>query len=535
MDHFSKLGFAPEFEYLDFGPDDWRSTLEAERPDLLLVESAWQGLDGRWKGRVARFERRREPDEALAALLAWCRERDIPTVFWGKEDPPNFDRFVDTAVDFDYIFTTDEDSIPRYIERAGHDRVALLPFGLQPRIHNPAGAPRPRPFDVAFAGSYWHGRYPDRKVQMETVLGPALDFGLHIFSRRPGTKGARSATTLPGFPSDYADHVVGSLPYESVLTAYRRYKVFLNVNSVPGSRTMCARRIFELLACGAAVVSGASPAIETLLGPGLVHESSSKSETRELLELLLEDDELREREAVRALRTLLASHTYGHRVHSILSAVGIEDQVAARRISVLCVTTSDAEVDAALASVARQQYDDLELVIVQRDPQKADVTDIRARAQARGIAEPVLLPASEGWALGDCLNAAMAKAAGDYLAIMDPASHYGPAYLTDLANVFSYTAAGAAGKDGHYARFGGADATPTPGREHAYVETLDPRTLVMSRPLAERVRFAAAEMEGVGSAFAAECRRVEAPLYAVDRFNFVAAGDATMTFEEIDV
>ena len=366
MDHFSKLAFAPEFEYVDFGPDDWRSTLDAEPPDLLLVESAWQGLDARWKGRVARFEGRREPDEELAALLAWCRERDIPTVFWGKEDPPNFDRFVDTAVSFDHIFTTDEDSIPGYVQRAGHDRVALLPFALQPRIHNPAGSPRPRPFDVAFAGSYLHARYPDRKVQMETVLGPAMDFGLHIFSRRSGVKIPGSAIRAFGFQGRYAEHVVGSLPYENVLTAYRRYKVFLNVNSVPGSRTMCARRIFELLACGAAVVSGVSPAIERLLGPGMVHESSSKSETRELLELLLGDDELREREATRALRGLLASHTYGHRVHRILTAVGIEDQAVARRVSVLCVTTSDADVEAALSNVARQQCEHLELVIVQR-------------------------------------------------------------------------------------------------------------------------------------------------------------------------
>ena len=534
MDEFSKLGFAPEFEYVDFGPDDWRSTLDAKPPDLLLVESAWRGLDGSWKGRIARFEGRREPDEALGALLAWCRERDIPTVFWGKEDPPNFDRFVDTALSFDHIFTTDEDSISRYVERAGHDRVALLPFALQPRIHNPAGSPRPRPFDVAFAGSYWHGRYPDRKVQMETVLGPALDFGLHIFSRRPG-EGFRGQTTVPGFPGRYAEHVVGTLPYENVLTAYRRYKVFLNVNSVPGSRTMCARRIFELLACGTTVVSGVSPAIERLLGPGLVHESSSKTETRELLGLLLGDDEQREREATRALRRLLASHTYGQRVQSILSAVGISDQAVTPRVSVLCVPASDAEVEAVLANVARQQYEHLELVVVLRGPQDVEPADLRARAEARGIAPPVVATAEEGWALGDCLNAATAKAAGDYLAIMDPESHYGPAYLTDLVNAFSYARADAAGKDAHYTRLDDARAAPTPGREHAYVEALDPRTLVISRPLAERLRFASAEAEGVGEAFAAECRRLDARLYAADRFNFVAAGGTGASFEEIDV
>ncbi len=298
---------------------------------------------------------------------------------------------------------------------------------------------------------------------------------------------------------------------------------------------MCARRIFELLACGAAVVSGTSPAIERLLGPGLVHESSSKTETRELLELLLGDDELREREATRALRALLASHTYGHRVDRILTAVGMADQGAARRVSALCVTASHAEVEAALANVARQQYEHLELVVVQRGPQGVDAADLRARAAARGIEQPVVVTADEGWALGDCLNAAVAKASGDYLAVMDPASHYGPAYLTDLVNAFTYTHADAVGKDARYVRLDDDRAAESPGHEHAYVEALDPRTLVISRALAERLRFASAEAEGVGEAFAAECRRLDARLYAADRFNFVAAGGTGASFDEIDV
>jgi len=146
-----------------------------------------------------------------------------------------------------------------------------------------------------------------------------------------------------------------------------------------------------------------------------------------------------------------------------------------------------------------------------------------------------VMTATDGWTLGDCLNAAMAKASGDYLAVMDPASHYGPAYLTDLVNAVSYADADAAGKDGHYARLDDARVAPSPGHEHTYVEALDPRTLVISRPLAERLRFASAEAEGVGEAFAAECRRLDAQLYAADRFNFVAAGGTRATFDGIDV
>ena len=55
--------------------------------------------------------------------------------------------------------------------------------------------------------------------------------------------------------------MVGSLNYAQMLTAYRAYKVFLNVNSVVESPSMCARRIFEISASGTPVVSAPSAAI----------------------------------------------------------------------------------------------------------------------------------------------------------------------------------------------------------------------------------------------------------------------------------
>ncbi|WP_371858334.1 glycosyltransferase, partial [Pseudomonas sp. FW215-L1] len=46
-----------------------------------------------------------------------------------------------------------------------------------------------------------------------------------------------------------------------MLSAYRSFKIFLNVNSVTSSPSMCARRIFEIAASGTAVVSTESAAL----------------------------------------------------------------------------------------------------------------------------------------------------------------------------------------------------------------------------------------------------------------------------------
>lgn len=56
-----------------------------------------------------------------------------------------------------------------------------------------------------------------------------------------------------------------------MLTAYKAYKAMLNVNTVTESSTMCARRVFEILASGTNVISTPSKALAALFGPGEVY------------------------------------------------------------------------------------------------------------------------------------------------------------------------------------------------------------------------------------------------------------------------
>jgi spore maturation protein CgeB len=318
MDQFSRLAFQYEFDYVDLPAQGWEQELEERPPRALIVESAWRGAGDQWQHRVARSSRAHDD---LIVLVDWCRQRDIPTVFWNKEDPPNFDFFKLSARLFDYVFTTDADCIPRYLEVLDHDRVDVLPFAAQPRIHNPIRVAGSRGRSVAFAGTYYAAKHPNRKVQMEAVVDPAREFGLEIFSR---------VTNHPKyeFPEKYRSHIVGTLTYPDVLTAHKMYRLFLNVNSVVGSATMCARRIFELLAAGTGIVSGVSPAIVSQVGGGLVTEAAHPDETREALSLMLDDEDARARIAVRGLRRIMSDHTYGDRTETILRAIGLASAAA---------------------------------------------------------------------------------------------------------------------------------------------------------------------------------------------------------------
>jgi len=299
LDDFSRSVFRYEFDLRDVPATDPEEVLEAASPSLLLVESAYRGFRGSWAGRIARFGR---PSPELERLVGWCKAHGVPTVFWVKEDPINHDWFTASASLFDIVLTVDSNMLESYRRRLDHRRVGVLSFAAQPVIHHPPETGR-RPGRVAFAGSYFAAKHPERRSQMETVLKPALDFDLQIFDRMDRQHDPRFA-----WPEAYLGHIVGSLTYPQTLEAYRRYETFLNVNTVTDSPTMCSRRVYELLASETRVISGPADALHGVP----VEITGSPEKTRELL---TSDPQYDPREGV---EWVLSDNTMSHRVETIL-------------------------------------------------------------------------------------------------------------------------------------------------------------------------------------------------------------------------
>ncbi len=275
LDEFSGACFGPECDLVPLRPDTWRQTLEADPPRAILVESAWRGHQNSWRYRIDRSLTTRHDE--LLHLLTWAGERKIPTLFWNKEDPVHLDRFMERARLFDYVFTTDANCVPEYRKRLGHDCVFPLPFAAQPLIDNPI-LDEPRTGSVCFAGTYDGNRYEERRSDMEHLLKPSIDFGLEIYDRNFGVTGKQAE--MLAFPDIYQGCIKGRLGYADMVKAYKKYRVFLNVNSVKDSPTMFARRVFELLASGTPVISNYSRGIVELLGEDTVFISESEADTR---------------------------------------------------------------------------------------------------------------------------------------------------------------------------------------------------------------------------------------------------------------
>jgi spore maturation protein CgeB len=332
LDEFSANSFSSSFHGFDVLPDRWREQFECHRPQVFMCESAWSGRDSKvrpWKGRV--YASRNLPGEnrgILLDILAHCRKEGIPTVFWNKEDPTHYtDRvhdFVSTASEFDHVFTTAIECVPRYRADFGLHSVHALPFAANPALFNPIEA-APRSEAVTFAGG-WYANHVDRSETMRRILRGFRDGGreLEIYDRFYG-----SEDCLHQWPEEYAPFLRPPVPHDEVALIYKRSRFALNINTVTASRTMFARRVFELMASNTLVLSNHSIGVEEMFGRDVVFCDREPYRFGTMTDA--EIDAIRERN----LNLVLKKHSYRHRWEEILTAISFSFRPAMDAVTVV--------------------------------------------------------------------------------------------------------------------------------------------------------------------------------------------------------
>lgn len=315
-DEFTTGCFGEEVALVQPRPDNWKALFEKENPELVFIESAWKGNFGSWQYRVAHYANK--PGNEIKDLAEYARENGRQSIFWNKEDPVHHEKFMDTAKLADVIFTTDSNMVASYKEKTGNSKVFALPFAAQPKLHFPAPLAG-RSKRACFAGTWYGDRHQARGEAMQWLLKAALPFGLDIFDRNFQTENFN-------FPEEYHSSIRGGLPYKELCEEYRRYRVFLNVNSVTDSSTMFSRRVFELLACGTPVISSYAKGIEEVFGRDIVWMVNSESEAKEAIDTLLNDDAEWQRRSLAGIRAVFSGHTYMHRMKYIYDICGMNWQ-----------------------------------------------------------------------------------------------------------------------------------------------------------------------------------------------------------------
>ncbi|WP_053956173.1 glycosyltransferase family protein [Inediibacterium massiliense] len=512
LDPFSYECFKYEAYLIPLDPFSWKSILIQEKPDLIFVESAWEGNKGRWSYKIAHLEKIK--NQSLKQLIYECKKRKIPTIFWNKEDPLFFSSFLETAKLFDYVFTTDQSCIPKYKELLGHNQVYILPFAAQPKIHNPVHKDKVRLGKVAFAGT-WYSMFEDRIKNMEIILKPALKYNLHIYDRMYHSH----ANHAFKFPNLYQPFIHRNLSYDKMVEFYKKYDIFLNANIISDSPTMFSRRVFEILASGTNVISSYSIGIENFFKK-IVPLCKTEQDVEKYLDLLIQNKEYRDRLSLLGLRKVLKYHTYEKRLETILQKIGIKTYKTDLGVSIITCTNRIDSIDPILDNFYRQNYKEKELIIVLNNNQM-NLKDWKKKTKFDKKIK--IFQINETKSLGECLNFGIAQSKYHYISKFDDDNYYAPHFLEDLMNGFLYTDAQVIGKHTYYCYLEKSNtlALRFSNLENRYTHFLCGAAFIMKKQVWNQIKFQDTTIQTV-TYFWQDCVRKRIKLYASDRFNFIA-------------
>jgi spore maturation protein CgeB len=306
-----------ECQVRDITPLNYKVILKLWRPDLLFVESAWRGAGESWKSKIAAYPNHPgRSNLALRKVVAYARDLGIPCVFWNKEDCVHFERFIGSAALFDYIFTVDENCIPRYREVVGPGvPVHPLMFAVQPAIHSPSasGYVHRR---ACFVGSYSLHIHDRRRAWQDMMFRSSSELGLTVFDRNSSRRsGDYRYPDMPWL------ELRNNVPHEQTAQIYRDYIVSLNVNTLEDSCTMFSRRLIEILACGGLAVTNPAPSVERYFKE-YCEVVRSEEECRELFGRLRQGLSAADRErALAGADYVLGEHTWAHRLEEVLRVI----------------------------------------------------------------------------------------------------------------------------------------------------------------------------------------------------------------------
>lgn len=415
MDEFTFASYKDICTLRQLSIGQWQSELEQLEPDLLFIESAWRGKDDAWNRKIS------QASPELLGALEWCKQRNIPTMFWNKEDPVHYGTFLNTAKLFDFVFTTDLNCIGNYKRDLAHDRVYLLPFACNPVDHNPIEKYQ-RKSKACFAGSYYV-RYPERIRDLDALLETFIEHsGIDIYDRNFGKEEINYA-----FPEKYKSLILGNLKYEDIDLAYKGYEYGINLNSVKYSPSMFARRVFELLATRTLVVSNYSQGVRLFFGD-LVISTDAKTEIASKLEKYASDSGYSDQIKQEGLRKVMLEHTYENRFSYIAEKVlGRPQQDYLPVVHVLAIAKSQADIELVIENFNRQDYSRKKLHIFSSAPSlklpDANICDVNL-------------------VIGNSITSRSIKLDKNHFVTYFDVSHfYDTYYLVDLALATKYTKA----------------------------------------------------------------------------------------------
>jgi glycosyltransferase involved in cell wall biosynthesis len=332
-DEFLFKSYKDTAEFIYIHPQNYKKYVN--QIDLLLVVSAWKGLSNEWVG--LGNPKNKSMRNKIFEVIDFYKSNNVKTIFYSKEDPTNYQYFVDIADKCDYIFTTAVEKIPQYKKDCNNENVFLLEFGFNPVYNNPIGLHSLKYIldknidpnkEALFAGS-WYKKYPKRQSDTKMLFDGIIDskINLKIIDRNYYRN---SENYL--FPVKYLKYVSPSMDHDLLQSLTKLYTWSINLNSVQDSLTMFASRIYELQAMGNVIISNYSLGVNNLF-PN-VFLIFNQDEIKRIINNLTEKELYMHQ--IFGVRKVLREHTTYHRLSELLSKVGIKSfEIKNKKVAVV--------------------------------------------------------------------------------------------------------------------------------------------------------------------------------------------------------
>lgn len=321
-DYFTSISLAEECSIRLLSPKNYREVLCQWRPDLVFVESAFHGVHDEWRYKLAKQPLYMSflPSNEVRDIVNLARDRNIPAIFWNKDDGAFFNAFLDIAKIFPYVFTTDSNCLPHYMRKLPSESKALLmPMAYQAAFHNFSKFS----FSIkaaCFVGSYYKKFFGKRRLFLDMIFEACArtQMPMHIFDRN-----SRRLSHFFEFRFPDREELIihPGVPYPLTAEIYKTYLVSINVNSIVESSTMYSRRLLEILACGGICITNRNKCMDLEFND-YCHIVSSMEEALELLSRLCSGPSAADLDKARSgAEYVAAHHTWTHRLELLEDTV----------------------------------------------------------------------------------------------------------------------------------------------------------------------------------------------------------------------
>lgn len=520
LDEISHTSFDSEFMLFQLNKASFETQIKGSTSLGLLLESCWKGNFGAWEYAFTSPSLQHQNAQNLLKAIDIAKDRNLPVIFWNKEDPMHYDKFLPISSKCDVIFTTDSNKVEDYQRDVPNAKVETMLFAANINICNPANRFREEQENICFAGSYYGQGHDDRKKQMDALLPTIIKFKGAIYDRMSQLDNDRYA-----YPRKYCSFIRPAVPFREIVDVYRKFKIFLNVNTITESPTMMSRRVYELLACGTPVISTPSLAIDEQF-KGIVQVAANAIEANKIAKHLLENEWEWLRLSHLGYREVMLKHTYEHRAIQIANALGKNIQQEIPLASIVMATKRPQFIDRIVENICKQTYKNIEYIAVLQDYTDEQVQELEQRIKNSGkkLANIIFIRNNSDDTLGARLNQGIVASKGEYIAKFDDDDFYLPNYLQDMLIPFKFSnnKYGVVGKKEIFVYLENQDQTFLRYKNHRHSETdfVAGPTLVFPRKIFDDIKFGDLN-RGEDSNILEKIKKKGMKVYATDSFNFI--------------